>query len=191
MKRLSLMVLALGLALLPCDVDAEQLYRYLSLDGLTTDSCQVRSDYSSSTAFKVTPGPTEVFVLERMIVYIEDGNGMQFEEYGNLNSALTNGITVLHTQDDGASTLLDLTNGITIKSNGQWARLCYDMDLKEEPGAGDDCVVVRWTFGAAGEALYIRGDRDEDFRILVHDDLTGLTEHTFMVQGYVIPVSSN
>ncbi len=106
---------------------------------------------------------------------------MQAEEYGNLGAALTNGITV-RLQDSGG-TVLDLTDGLPVKTNAGWGQLCYDVDLKSW-GAGNELLLVRWTFERAGQPLRLEGEDSGRLEVVLNDDFTGLLAHTFQVQGY-------
>ena len=76
--------------------------------------------------------------------------------------------------------LLDLTDGLPIKKNADFGRVCYDQKISNI-GAGTDIIQVRWTFARAGAPLKMEdGDK---LVITFNDDFTGLTDHTFMVQG--------
>lgn len=121
----------------------------------------------------------EIVVIERMIVSYQDAGGGTVAEYGNLNAALSTGIEVKVVDDNG--TIVDLTNGVPIVSNGTWARTCYDAQ-RLDWGAGEDLFVVRWTFAKAGRPVFLNpGDRLE---FQVNDDLSLLTNHYACVQGY-------
>ena len=112
-------------------------------------------------------------------MHIEDTNGSDVEKYGNI-SALTNGIQI-RVQDD-TGTLLDLTDGLPIKSNAHWGRFCYDDDIKDW-GSGNEFVQGRWTFSKAGAPIRLDGNTNRRLEILLDDSFTGLIDHTFNVQG--------
>jgi len=50
-------------------------------------------------------------------------------------------------------------------------------------GSGDNFLAGRWTFRKAGEPLLLLPGNS--FRVTVNDDLTGLVEHYFCIQGLV------
>jgi hypothetical protein len=83
----------------------------------------------------------------------------------------------------GTTTIDDLTEGFPIKSNGDWAGLCYDADVKSwrTGGAGDEFLVVRYTFTRMGGPITLASD--DQLAIDFSDDFTGLIKHTFMFQG--------
>jgi hypothetical protein len=125
--------------------------------------------------------PAEAYYLERMIVHIEDGGTWQVVTYGSI-AALANGIEIGIYNSSDDSLVQDLLDGLPIKNNGQWARVCYDVDILAALGAGNTMGTVRWTFGKSGQPLWI--PEGQYLGAVINDDLTGLTDHTFMVQGY-------
>jgi hypothetical protein len=49
--------------------------------------------------------------------------------------------------------------------------------------AGDEMLQVRWTFAKSGAQLRLNGNNNERLEVVLDDDLDGLIEHYFMVQG--------
>ena len=156
-------------------------FRYLDTDFDGTGTKVANGDYSGAVeSFGIQPAATDVFLVERLIVCVEDTTSMQAQEYGNLGAALTNGVVVYKTVNGTLDQ--DLTDGIPIKTNAAWGALCYDADVKSW-GAGDEMLLVRWTFGKAGLPLYLNGYDLEALEVRLNDNLTGLINHTFMAQG--------
>lgn len=157
----------------------DAFYRFLDTNGDGTGTQNAVGDYS------VTPDefyfqPTHDTDLYRLIIHIEDTTGFQAQDYGNITSGLTNGYSLL-VKDTAESTLLNLCDGQPIQTNAEIGRYCYDVDVKTW-GAGNEVLQARWTFEKAGRPLYLSaGDR---LSITFNDDLTGLIEHYFMIQGY-------
>jgi hypothetical protein len=119
-------------------------------------------------------------VVERLIISYQDAGGGTVDEYGNLNAALSTGIEIKVVDPGG--TIVDLTDGVPVQQNGHWARFCYDAQ-RLDWGAGEDLFVVRWTFAKAGRPVFLNpGDRLE---FQVNDDLTLLSNHYALAQGYV------
>jgi hypothetical protein len=118
--------------------------------------------------------------IYRMIVSISDGANWSADEFGNLGSALSNGILiqVLDVTDD--SEVLDLCDGLPITLNVDWAKYCYDTSL-DEFSAGTDYMKVRWTFERSGAALTMTDKMY--FAMTIQDDLTGLDSFHAMLQG--------
>jgi len=161
------------------------IYRYLDTNGNGTGVSNAAVDHSSAVQqYYIAPDPGEVFHIARMIVSIEDTSGMTAQEYGNLGSALTNGVEIKKMK--GASLpLIDLSAGVPIQTNAQWGALCYDVDLKTW-GVGDELLVVRWTFDKSGGSLRLDSANGERLSVFLNDDFSGLITHRFMVQGYVV-----
>lgn len=158
-----------------------RLDRYLSLDGTSSSSKDATGDYSSAAEeFYIQPRTDRIFYIERMVVLVQDNANFTAAGYGGL-AALTNGIQVKVLE--GATELADLTDGLPIKSLVHWARCCYDLN-EFSFGSGDNFVAVRWTFSkdSARPIKLVEGQR---LAVILNDDMSGLTGHTFMVKGWL------
>jgi hypothetical protein len=158
-------------------VRSRTLFTKYAVDG--TNNPNANGDYSTTAGefvIEVPAGETKLN-LSRVIVYIEDSGTFKAETYGAL-AALTNGVSLV-IEKNGVET--DLTDSTPIKTNAQWGRLCYDVDVKTW-GNGNSATVVRWTFSKSGVDLSLQmGDR---VIVRLNDNLTGLIDHTFLFQGY-------
>ena len=160
------------------------LYRYLDTNGDGTGTKSAVGDYSGTADdFYIQPPANTLYVLERMIIHIHDSSAFSAEKYGAL-AALTNGILVKVKQVSPAVDLVDLTDGIPVKSNAVWGQVCFDADLADY-GQGDVYLNIRWTFAKAGQPIVI--NENQQLAVTLNDDLTGLVDHHFMVQGYSVP----
>ena len=157
------------------------IYRFLDTAGDGTGIKDASGDYSiTPTEFYFQP--TVNSRLHRIIMHVQDASGGSAEEYGNLGAPLSNGYKLLLISDEDEE-ILDLCDGIPIKSNGGFGRYCYDV-RPETSGAGDEFWGVRWTFAKSGDSLYVpAGWR---LSITLSDDFSGLVDHTFMVQGKTV-----
>jgi hypothetical protein len=113
----------------------------------------------------------------RLLVTVEDSTGMDAGKYGN-NITLTNGINLLVLNSD--DTVEELLTPEPIFTNAEWGTFCYDVDLKTW-GAGNDLLLVRWTFDKAGSPVDLK--KDQRLVVQLNDDFTGLVKHRFLVQG--------
>lgn len=161
------------------------IVRALDTDGDGGGTKNANGDYSSAAEiFFIQPPSGVSYNIARMIISVEDTNGMQAEEYGNLGVALSNGIQV-RVQDD-TGTVLDLTDALVVTANAHWGRLCYDVDIKTW-GAGNEILIARWTFARFGvDGLLLRGSYNERLEVVLNDNLTGLIAHYFFVNGYIV-----
>lgn len=162
----------------------QAIFRYLDTIGDGSGTKRAIGDYSvGATQFghnAVGGAATGRVDIHRLMVFIRDSGNFRADTYGALPT-LTNGIEI-EVQDRQGKVLVDLTDGVPIKSNAQWSRVCFDSLLQNYGAApGDSYVSVRWTFTRSGSPLALKsGDR---FIVKLNDDLTGLIDHTFMVQG--------
>ena len=136
-------------------------------------------DYlATPTRFTWTPLTSRNAHIYRLIVSVQDSGSFDASKYGN-NLTLVNGITVTVRNVADDSQVHNYTAG-RILTNADWAAHCFDADVKTW-GLGDEILVARWTFDRAGspialnDSLYLSVD--------LHDTFTGLTAHTFVIQG--------
>jgi hypothetical protein len=162
-------------------IDYPIISRHLSNDGTATGTKNANGNYATPTRFYIQPAAGEIFVITRLIVAIYDTGGMQTQEYGNLGGPLANGVTV-QLATNGVQTK-DLCDGVPVKYNGDWARMCHDADVKSW-GAGNDHNTIRWTFARSGTDVVLDGDSLESLDVVLNDDFTGLISHYFLIQGY-------
>lgn len=146
---------------------------------------------SATQTFRAGPPAGEVWEIMRMMIRLEDG-AAQFnaDNYG-AESALTNGVQIQIGQADG--TVLHYLTGEaedgtaqhSIKSNMDWFGAHYDM-AEATFGSGNDAIVGRWSFFKGekdGRGLILDGDRGDEFQVVINDDLSGLVEHEFHIEG--------
>lgn len=119
--------------------------------------------------------------LYRMIIEVVDFGTFDSGSYGN-GISLSNGISVGVHNSSGVL-VLDMTDGLPIVTNVDWARQCHDV-AHSSFGTGNESMSVRWTFNKAGEPISLRpGWR---LSVTLNDDFTDLIQHYFQVQGTVV-----
>lgn len=171
---------------------AEIFSRHLDTDGDGTGTKNAIGDYSSTPEiFYIQPAATQIFRVYRMLVLIR-GPKAKFltDNYGS-RIQLTNGI-IIRTQDD-SGTLINLSDDVPIRTNGNWARMCFDSFIYEAGSGGTDTYLrVRWTFSQAGYPIRLNGANNERLEIVLNDDFTlntsgsdPLVEHYYVAQGYI------
>ncbi len=159
------------------------LSRFLDTNGDGTGTKNALGDYgSSSQIFRIKPGAGVVYRINRIIIHLDDVGSITSGGYGAM-SALTNGvkISILNTSD---ADIVDLTDGVPVKANGDFAAYCHDLSLQDF-GGGVNMFTVRWTFGNHGTFVRLDGDAGESLAVTLNDSFTGLVEHRFMAQGYI------
>ena len=155
------------------------IYQYLAT---STGGTNAIADYSTGMSFAITPTSTQDFRIERMMIHIQDTGAFAAEEYGNLGSALTNGVKIRVMNSTGVK--YDLTGDLPVKTNAQWGRQCYDVRI-DTWGVGDEFLSARWTFSKGGYPLRLDGTKGEYLEAYLTDTCTGLNEHNFYVNGYI------
>jgi hypothetical protein len=141
----------------------------------------VTSDFPEDRVF-LQPAAGEILEVTRLLVQVRaSGSPVSAERYGD-QTALTGGITIQKSGKRGV--IADLTDGLTIKNNGDWGRVCYDVNSTGFV-SGDQFVHVRWTFKKHGKSVILDGDRLERLEVVfvAGDDFSGLASHTFTAQG--------
>ena len=134
----------------------------------------------TAVEFDVEPPSGETWLIYRVVITVGDNNNLIAENYGGV-ATLANGVRVIGMQ--GSDEVLDLLEGFPVQRNVDWDERCYDSNISSY-GAGDNYINWRWTFAKAGEPLELRSSHNEKIRVIIQDDLTGLTLHRFCFQGY-------
>jgi hypothetical protein len=101
-------------------------------------------------------------------------------EFGGI-PALTNGLEV-QVLDDQSQVVNDFHGARPITRNADFVAFA-GIDVVYETGVGEDTVNIRWTLTrqSGGESLLLK--EGETFRVRVRDDLTGITEFFWVLQG--------
>ncbi len=161
----------------------QPLYRYLDTNGDGTGVKDSAVNHSGAAEYYyVAPPAGYCYVLHRILGFLGDASNPSADEYGNLGSALTNGI-IPELKSKG--TVTDCSDGLPVKTNANWSRQCYDVEL-DRFGAGNDFLKFRWTFSKSGKPFYLYGDDGDYFGMRVNDNLSGLVGQFFQVQGYIL-----
>ena len=159
----------------------KHIFQLLSSNGDGTGTTNAIGDYSSTPlSLRLQLNEPELVKIRRMIVKVQDDGTFDAELYGN-GITLTNGIRMYHRNK--TNDILEEITAFPIKSTGDWAGHCYDVNHFTF-GTGDEIISVRWTFANSGLDLIVNFAEGEYIEILLNDDFTGLVEHKFQVQGY-------
>lgn len=122
-----------------------------------------------------------LYILNRMVVYIQDTGSFRAEGYGAQATPLTNGINLCLCE---AGTEKVITSK-PIQHNSEWGMYNYDVDVKTW-GAGDESLLARWSFFLSGQPFTVDGDKEQSFGLIFNDNLSFLVEHHFHIQGFKI-----
>ena len=158
-----------------------EVYRLLDTNGDGTGTKNAVGDYASVSTPFYFQDTTKNVHINRLLVQIEDSGAFATDGYGAIaGGTVTNGV-LIGIFNAAGELLNDLTDGISIKSNNDWARVCFDMKL-ENWASGNGAIHARWTFANAGHPiLLIKGDY---LACVLNDNFTGLVSQYFKVQGW-------
>ncbi len=129
----------------------------------------------------VVPAGTQYkqFSAVRINFGLVDG-AIRWGQFGGLGSALGNGLLIQALHEDG-TVLQDFgTTANPITTNENFANLA-GVDNIIVPAAGDDAIPIRWTIERSGNKMTLLPNWR--FRIVVRDNLTGLSFFRAMIQG--------
>lgn len=143
------------------------VYRFLDTAGNGTG---VKNAISSTVplTFYLQPPAGAVYNITRLVATVEDSAVSDATLYGAV--LITNGVTIRRVS---GSTIITLTDGVTIKTNTQWARFC---EVKT--------VTTQLQAVCELDGLRLNGDRSERLEVILNDDFSGLDGHYFMAQGW-------
>lgn len=158
----------------------DHVYEYLR--NLSTGSAEMNVDGGTPANFDwVVPAGTKYksFALTRLNFSLIDG-AIRWGQFGGLGSALTNGLLIQAIDQDGTVLQHFGTNRNPIKANEHFANLS-GVDNIVVPAAGDDALAVRFTIARSGNKMTLLPNWR--IRIIVQDDIDGLSFFRVMVQG--------
>lgn len=168
------------------EIDGPQktiISRHLDTVGNGTGTKNANGNYSgAATIFKIQPSGGVNFRIRTLTVFIADNGILDAGSYGDAIT-LTNGIQVRIQNNSG--TIVDITDGVKILTNGNWARLSGFQNRMIDTGTGDDYWVFVISFREKyGQDIRLVGSNNERLEVVLNDNLTGLTQHYFVVQGF-------
>ncbi len=158
--------------------------QYLTAAGDGTGAIDFKGDYSGAEGqFYVQPAAGEIFIVHRVIFFVQDDPNWQAEEYANTGGVLSPGISLQWRVDDfSAPAYVDFTAGNPITTNGEWQALCHDWS-RAAYGTGDDAASARFSFDKFGPPLRLVGDNNDRLTLVLNDDLSGITKHRMLAEG--------
>lgn len=98
-------------------------------------------------------------------------------------AALANGLD-FQIVDDQDNLLIDFNDGEKIKITTEFSALCGVDTQIDTRGGGEDGIAIRWTFDRAGEPIFMK--EGYKFRVIVNDDLSGISQLRMMLQGTIV-----
>ena len=138
----------------------------------------VNGSLATPGVFQWTVPLQRIAKLSRINIVIVDG-GIGWNEFAGLGSDLTNGI-MFETMFADGNPSLNFLEGEAIKTNSDFTALA-GVDAISVAAAGDDVLPVRFSFFKSGSEIELR--ENESIRMMIRDDLTGVTRMRAKLQG--------
>jgi hypothetical protein len=181
-----LLVLAIQLALLlssPANASPfaqlttqTPFWRYLDTAGNSTGSKMATGTYAAATSFYLQPPTGAVYDISRLIVSVEDSAVITSNLYGAVASPTT-GVVIRRVS---GSTIITLTDGISLTSNIAWRRFC-EVTQTNNAGTTNQLQAICKFDGAL---LRLSGDQSEKLEVVLNGDFSGLEGHYFVAEGF-------
>lgn len=156
----------------------EFIYKYLR-NGASPD-CNVDGSLTPQVFEYVVPAGKHSWLYR---INCEGHNGSITRDNFLGISALTNGL-LFQVLDDQDNVLIDFTDGEGIKITTEFSALSGVDTQIDTRGGGEDGIAVRWTFERAGEPIFMKAGYK--FRMTVRDDLSGISQLRWMLQGILV-----
>ncbi len=154
------------------------LVQLLSTNGDGTGTVDMAANLSD-TDFYIAGDQGSPIIVHRLLVHLEDTGSIDASGFGN-GSALTNGLRIDLESHDG--TVLAPLTPETIKTNGEWGKYCYDVNVLTW-GTGPEILLARWTlskFTPGGVVL----DNGARLVVNVNDNLSALNTMHVTAEGH-------
>lgn len=136
------------------------------------------ADYNSSAAtFTLRPATNETYFIEKLIIHLSDAAAFTLDQYGATGGALSNGYNITVTSKKFGVYNIFPEN---IKTNNNLERHGRG-SLKTTYASSNDSLTVEIDLSG----LKLHGGLSESIDIALSDDLSGLTDHTFLFRGLI------
>jgi hypothetical protein len=165
------------------EISYPPLIRYLDTNGDGTGTKDANGDYSvTPETFFIQPPAGEIYSITEFLIHIADSSNFTITGFASI-AALTNGINVYAKRN--GQTLIDVMDGIPIKTNPQLLHLTHRVALLDFV-AGGNSLVVSYHSEDFGTSLVMHGDLGDTLEVVLNDDLSGIDDMHFIVHGVVL-----
>jgi len=158
---------------------ADIVSQFLTLDGTPSGDANMAQDFSISQGeFFIQPPEDRAYILTSFITSIEASSINSSTDYGNINGGLPNGIHLFVNSDLVPNSALIPS---PVKNNGDLFSTVGQTTIENFSGNNIDLLTSKFIGGVS--QLVIVGSIHERVRVLINDDLSGLTSHRVRVFG--------
>lgn len=137
---------------------------------------------STPVGYTLRPGSEEIYRLcrLRLAIHVSAGGALtDIVKLGNL-AALTNGLAIQTWNHNSSSVVTDWLDGSPIKKHLDLLEHGFDI-----ANPANDVIIATWDITRDGVSRRISGAGNQEFRILVSDNLSSLTRMTAWVDGWI------
>ena len=155
--------------------------KYLSTSGDGTGITNAVGDYATTpTTFYYGPAMGTVYVAEKLIWHISDKGQFELDGFGNISGGLANGVEIEFWRL--GQLVLKITNGEPVMDNAGMSHL--NTDYRKITYANSyESASVSIDNTSFGGPLYMIGDLQDQIRVPLTDDFTGLQYQHFILYG--------
>lgn len=156
------------------------IFRPFTDDGTLTGQRNMDVDGSvTPQEFYIQPGPTLEYSVLGLSVRVTDNGNPAFDDYGNVNGPLTNGITFFAEQGG-----IEIPLTPNIKRNVDWLEFGPEISITQFSGSIRFLTYVI-DMSKFSTGIVLDGSKNERFGCRINDDLTSLVDHQIGVQGFL------
>lgn len=155
---------------------------YLDTNGDGTGTTNAIGDYSVTPAvFYFQPGAGETVEAAKLMMHVADKGAFEFDGYGSLAAGVvTNGVEITFYRLGQLA--LKLTNGEPIIANHAYSHLNTDYILSTYT-SNYQASTVSFDAASFNGPLVMHGDLQDQLRVELNDNFTGLDSHQFILYG--------
>lgn len=163
--------------------------QYLSVNGDGTGDFSANGNYSSTKILYIQPPVNDIYIIKKLIVYVEDSGGMDSGLYGNgIKIDSGNGIKIK--QLTGESTeVCDFMAGLSLTKNGEWSILDRDFNDSSflSAGQGNEMYSAHLNmmkFYNNELGVVLNGSKQDRIEFQIKGNFSKLYKHNVIAMGY-------
>ena len=157
---------------------SEVFFKKLDENGDETGNVNMNVDASVvQRVFKLAPPPGEKWHIDNLIIYVEDAGTFDTGSWGN-GVTMINGMMPRFKSSQGVKDLLS----VPIRTSSDLASVTHDIKHFDF-GTGNEFLSAKWDFTGL-HSVILDGDNQEEFQVVIRDDLSELSKQTIQAQGF-------
>lgn len=156
------------------------IFRPFTDDGTITGNRNMNVNGSvTPQEFYLQPGPNLEYSVLGLSVRVTDSGNPAFDDYGNVNGPLANGVTFFVVQGG-----IEIPLTPNIKRNIDWLEFGPQISIEQFANSVRFITYVL-DMSKFSTGIVLDGTKNERFGCRINDDLTGLVSHEIGIQGFL------